>query len=464
MILKKYEVVVIGGGPGGYVAAIRAAKLGKKVAIVEASDLGGTCLNRGCIPSKILLRHSEVLENIEKAKSWGIETGPVTISLSKMLNRKDQVIKQLRTGIGFLLKQGKIDIYNGLGEVQSNQEIIVKMKDKDEVITIIGEKIIIATGSSPIIPPIEGMKEVSFYTSDTIFDIDRIPDSIVIIGGGIIGVEFACIFSSLKVNVTMIEMGDRITPSEDPDVSKILTKELQKKGVRILTNTKVIRLKKGDSEQEVHIETADGHQDVIPVDDILLSVGRKPNHSASEKLNLQLDGPFIKVNDQMQTSVPSVYAVGDVIGGWQLAHVASAEGVIAASNAAGQNEKINYKVVPRCVYTNPEIASVGLTEEEAAAQGLNYKVVRVDHISNGKALALDEKEGFVKIIADTTYGEILGVTIVGPHATEMIAEPSAFIHLEGTMEELASMIHPHPTVSESLYEAAASWLGKGVHY
>jgi dihydrolipoamide dehydrogenase len=462
--LNKYEVVVIGGGPGGYVAAIRAAKLGKKVALVEAEDLGGTCLNRGCIPSKILLRHSEVLDHIEKAKNWGIETGPVTLSLSKMLNRKNQIINQLRTGIGFLLKQGKIDVYNGFGEIQPNQQIVVKMKNKEEEIVISGEKIIIATGSSPVVPPIEGIEDVSYYTSDTVFNIDRLPESIVIIGGGIIGVEFACIFSSLQVKVTIVEMGDRITPSEDRDVSKALTKELQKKGVQILTGTKVIRFENKEPKQQVYIETADGRKDMIETDDILLSVGRKPNHSASKKLNLQLDGPFIKVNDQMQTSISSVYAVGDVIGGWQLAHVASAEGLVAASNVAGEHVKVNYKVVPRCIYTNPEIASVGLTEEEATAKGLKFKVVKVDHNSNGKALALDEKEGFVKIIADTTYGEILGVTMIGPHVTEMIGEPSAFIHLEGTVEELASMIHPHPSVSESIYEAAASWLGKGVHH
>jgi len=460
--LEKYEVVIIGGGPGGYVAAIRAAKLGRKVALVEADYLGGTCLNRGCIPSKTLLRHAEVIENIKKAKAWGIETGPVTFSFPKMLKRKDQVINQLRTGIGFLLKQGKIDVYNGYGEVQFNKEITIKSKDKQE--TIYGEKIILATGSTPIVPPIEGANETPYLTSDTVFDLEKVPESIVIIGGGIIGVEFAGIFSSLNVDVTIVELADRIISTEDPEASKVLKRSLEAKGVNIFTKTKVVKLAQFEGKKQVHIEKNNGSTEVINTDSILLSVGRKPNLAASKKLSLELDGPFIKVNEKMQTSISSIYAVGDVIGGYQLAHVASAEGLVAAANASGEEETVNYKVVPRCVYTNPEIASVGLSEEELKKKGIKYKVVRVDHNSNGKALALDEKEGFVKLLADEKYGEILGVTMIGPHVTEMITEPSAFIHLEGTVEELASMIHAHPSISETLYEAAASWLGKGVHH
>jgi dihydrolipoamide dehydrogenase len=460
--VKKYDIVVIGGGPGGYVAALRAAQHGMKVALVEAHDLGGTCLNRGCIPSKTLLRHSEIIENIEKAKSWGIETGPVTLSLKKMLERKDQVIHKLRNGISYLLKKGKIDLLNGYGEVKKDGKIVVKTEGKEQ--TISTEKIIIATGSSPVIPAIPGLDQDSYYTSDTIFNIEKIPGSMVIVGGGIIGVEFACIFSSLQVPVTIVEMGDRIVPSEDKDASRALSQSLEEKGITILTNAKVKEITSSEGKQSVQVETGNGKTESIECDALLLSVGRKPNTSCFSELNLEMNGPFVKVDREMKSSLPSVYAVGDVVGGWQLAHVASAEGLIAAANASGEKEEVDYKVVPRCVYTSPEIASVGFTEEEAKKQGLSYKVVKIDHAGNGKALAIDEKEGFVKLIADTKYGEILGVTMVGPHVTEMIAEPSAFIQLEGTVDELASMIHPHPTVSESVFEAAASWLGKGIHH
>lgn len=460
--MNNYEVVVLGGGPGGYVAAIRAAKLGKKVALIEARELGGTCLNRGCIPSKTLLRHAEVIETIEKARNWGIETGEMTFSLSKMLARKDAVIQQLRNGISHLLKQGKIDVYNGIGNVQAGGEITVQLAEKKE--SIRGDKIILATGSRPLVPAIEGIDKAAYFTSDTIFDIDKIPKSMVIIGGGIIGVELACIFASLNVPVSIVEMSDRIVPSEEPEASKALSKSLKKKQITILTSTKVMKIEQQDSNQLIHIESADGKAQTVETEAILMAVGRAPNTSAFDNLNLEMDGPFVKVTSTMQTSDASIYAVGDVTGGWQLAHVASAEGGVAAANAAGETETVDYRMVPRCVYTSPEIASVGLTEADAKRQGIDYKVVRVDHAGNGRALAQDEKEGFTKLIAGTKYGEILGVLMVGPHVTEMIAEPSAFIHLEGTVDELASMIHAHPTITESLYEAAASWIGKGVHH
>ena len=460
--MKTYEVVVIGGGPSGYVAAIRAAKLGKTVALVEARELGGTCLNRGCIPSKTLLRHAEVIDSIEKAKSWGIETGPVKVTLSKMMERKDQVIQTLRNGIGHLMKQGKIDVLNGYGEVEPDGIVRVDQNGSEE--TIKGDKLILATGSKPIVPPIPGLEEGRFQTSDTIFGITELPESLVIVGGGIIGVEFACIFAALGVPVTIVEMGSRIVPSEDPQAAKVLAKSLKKKGISILTATKVTAVEQGENGQTVHVESEKGQSGVLDTGMVLLSVGRSPNLSAFDSLKLEMNGPFVKVDEHMATSLPNVYAAGDLVGNWQLAHVASAEGLVAAANAAGEEETIDYHVVPRCVYTSPEIASVGMTEEEAEQKGISFKVVKIDHAGNGKALTLDEKEGFTKLIADTTYGEILGVSMVGFHVTEMIAEPSAFMRLEGTVDELATMIHAHPTVTEALYEAAASWLGKGVHY
>lgn len=458
--MKSYNIAVVGGGPGGYVAAIRAAKEGKTVALIEADHLGGTCLNRGCIPSKTLLRHAEVIEDIKAAKNWGIETGELTLSLDKMMARKDQVIKRLRGGIGALLKAGKVDVYQGIGTVQPDKSIIVSGTEDQ---TIKADSIILATGSAPFVPPIPGTDQVSYHTSDTIFGITQIPESIVIIGGGVIGVEFACIFESLGTKVTVVEMADRLVPMEDPDASAALRKALQKKSISILTETKVESLAAGRDGNVVNITDPSGNPGELHCSEILIAVGRRPNVSGIADLGLKMNGPFVEVNDYMETSIPGIYAVGDLIGGWQLAHVASAEGTVAALNASGQRTPIDYRVVPRCVYTQPEIASVGLTEEEARKKGYSVKVEVYKHAANGKAMAIDHTDGFVKIIADQKYGEILGVVLVGAHVTEMIATPSAFMHLEGTVEEMANMIYPHPAVSETMMEVAASWLGKGIH-
>jgi dihydrolipoamide dehydrogenase len=293
--------------------------------------------------------------------------------------------------------------------------------------------------------------------------IPAIPKSIVIIGGGFIGVEFACIFESLGTKVTIVEMADRLLPNEDPDAAAALHKALQKKKITILTQAKVESLSNGEQSKAVSITMASGDSMNVACMEILIAVGRKPNLTGISELGLKMNGPFVAVDRFLETSLKGLYAVGDLIGGWQLAHVASAEGTAAALNISGKREAMNYKVVPRCVYTHPEIASVGLTEEEARKMGYSVKTEVYSHAGNGKAIAMDQKDGFVKLISETKYGEILGVVLVGPHATEMISTSSAFIHLEGTVDELASMIFPHPTVSETMLEVASSWLGKGIH-
>lgn len=458
--MKSYQIAIIGGGPGGYVAALRAAKEGKTVSLIEADHLGGTCLNRGCIPSKTLLRHAEVIEDIKEAKSWGIETGELTLSLEKMMARKDQVIKRLRMGIGSLLKAGKVDVYQGIGTVHPDKSIIISGTEDQ---TIKADSIILATGSVPFVPPIPGTEVVPYHTSDTIFGLTEIPESIVIIGGGVIGVEFACILNSLGTKVTVVEMADRLVPMEDPDATAALRKALKKKGISILTETKVESLAMNQAEKVVRISDKAGKASELLCSEILIAVGRRPNLSGIADLALHMNGPFVDVNEHMETSAPGIYAVGDLVGGWQLAHVASAEGTVAALNASGQRVPVDYRVVPRCVYTQPEIASVGLTEEEARQKGYQVKVEIYQHGANGKAMAMEHKDGFVKLIAEEKYGEILGVVLVGAHVTEMIAAPSAFMSMEGTVEEMAHMIYPHPAVSETLMEAAAAWLGKGVH-
>jgi dihydrolipoamide dehydrogenase len=456
--LKIYDVVVIGAGPGGYVAAEEAARYGQSVAIIENKYLGGTCLNSGCIPSKTLLRHSEVIELMEKAKSWGIEFENVKLSFDKMMYRKTKVIEQLRSGVKGILNHANVDIYNGTASIDKNKKIVIESDRKTEVIS--AGKIIIATGSKPAIPPINGIENVSYHTSDTIFEIQDIPKSVAIVGGGIIGVEFACIFSALNVEVTVIEMADRLLASEDEAAASLISKKLKKDNVTIITSAKLHGITESDDGKMIRVETSSGNQLSVQADELLLATGRKPNLSAVSKLNLQMNGPFIAVNKQMETSVPNVYAIGDVIGGWQLAHVASAEGIVAASNASGIFKEINYKTVPRCIYSSPEIASVGLTEKEAREKGSSVRIETFPLSSSGKALAMGERAGFIKLIADETYGDILGVVMVGPHVTEMISEASSLIFLEGTVDELASLIHPHPTLSEGLWEAARNWLAK----
>ncbi|WP_312116368.1 dihydrolipoyl dehydrogenase [Brevibacillus reuszeri] len=459
--MQTYDIAVIGGGPAGYVAAIRASKEGKRVALIEADFVGGTCLNRGCIPSKTLLHSAGVIDQIRQASSWGIETGEVTVSLEKMMARKNQVITRLRTGITSLLKAGKIDLLQGFGEVNADKSIRVQIGE--EVQTIQASSIILATGSTPAVPPIPGLADVPFYTSDTIFDIEQVPESIAILGGGFIGVEFACIFASLGAKVTIVEMADRLIPLEDADASSVLSKSLRSKGVTLGTGLKVTSVSKTNGGIQVNAENTKGETQTVSCEALLVAVGRKPNLSAFSQLKLELSGPFVKVNEFLETSVPGIFAAGDLIGGWQLAHAASAEGQAAAINAAGGKQKVNDKAVPRCIYTHPEISSVGLSEEEAKARGYNVKTSIYQHSGNGKALASDESGGFTKLIAEETYGEVLGIVMVGPHVTEMIAAGTAFLSLEATVDDVAEIIYPHPTVSESLMEVAAKWLGKGIH-
>lgn len=459
--MQTYDIAVLGGGPAGYVAAIRASKEGKRVALIEADFVGGTCLNRGCIPSKTLLHSAGVIDQIRKASSWGIETGEVTVSLEKMMTRKNQVITRLRTGITSLLKAGKIGLLQGFGEVNADKSIRVRIGE--EVQTIQAGSIILATGSTPAVPPIPGLADVPFYTSDTIFDIEQVPESIAILGGGFIGVEFACIFASLGAKVTIVEMADRLIPLEDADASSVLSKSLRSKGVTLGTGLKVTSVTQTSEGIQVNAENTKGDTQRVSCEALLVAVGRKPNLSAFSQLNLELNGPFVKVNEYLETSVPGIFAAGDLIGGWQLAHAASAEGQTAAINAAGGKQKVNDRAVPRCIYTHPEISSVGLSEEEAKARGYNVKTSIYQHSGNGKALASDESGGFTKLIAEETYGEVLGIVMVGPHVTEMIAAGTAFLSLEATVDDVADMIYPHPTVSESLMEVAAKWLGKGIH-
>lgn len=457
--MEKYDLVVIGGGPGGYSAAIRATKEGLSVALVEGRDLGGTCLNRGCIPSKTLLKHAEVLEELKNAKTFGITVSNISFNMKEMVDRKNKVVNMLKNGVKGLLRQNKIKVIEGFGTVGENKVVTVVQDKKTSYVQ--GEKVILANGSKPFIPKIPGLEEIPYYTSDTIFDIEEVPSHMVIAGGGVIGIEIACIFNSLGTKVEIVEMAERIIPNEDRDATTHLEKELQRKGITIRTSTKITGFKK-DNNITVEMENEKGEIS-SKTDSVLIAVGRTPNFTGIEELPMKYDGKFVSVTNNMETSIPGIYAIGDFIGGYQLAHAATAEGLIAVDHIKGKNNNKS-PIIPRCVYSFPEIASVGLTEEEAKNAGYKVKVKTANIASNGKAIAANENNGFMKIIADDKYGEILGVVMVGSHVTEMISSGTAFIHLEGTVEEIDSMVFPHPTIAETLTETAAAWLGRGIHY
>ena len=460
--MKNFDIVIIGGGPGGYVAALRASNLGKSVALIEKLDIGGTCLNKGCIPSKTFLSYAKTIENIQQAKTWGIETGELSISLDKLKTRNKQVIKGLRSGIAGLIKKEKITYISGDANVTKDKKIEIKLSD-DTVETISGDKIIVATGSTPFVPDLPGIDDVNYYTSDTIFDIKSLPESLAIIGGGVIGVEFANIFSSLGVKVTIIEMADRLVPGEDKEATKLLQKHLKSMNVKFSLGSEVKEMKNESNKTALYIQNAKNEEQVIECDDVLIAIGRKANLSAIHELDLKMTRSFVAVNSSMETSLDSVYAIGDLVGGYQLAHVASAEGLVAAHHASGGNKEMDYSIIPRCVYTTLEISSVGINEKQAKEKGIAYRVVKYNLAGNGKAITMGEAVGFIKLIIEEKYGEILGVVMTGPNVTEMISQASSYMFLEGTVEELEGMIQPHPSLSESLFEAAASYMGRGIH-
>lgn len=458
--MTNYDVLILGGGPGGYVAAIKAAQLGAKVAVVEKERLGGVCLNWGCIPTKTLLKTAKLYKDIQKADSFGIigvDISSIKVDWKLLLKRKDRVVNQLVNGIYGLFKKNKIDLYEGKGTILNKNQIEVN----GQVIT--GKNLIIAIGAGDSSPPIIGLdhmvKKGRAINSKGALQLEEIPKDLVIVGGGVIAVEFATLFNALGSNVTIIQRSNRILSGVESEMATTLEKHLKREGVNILTSSKLISF----SDDGVKIEHK-GEEKIIKGDKYLVSLGVKPDLSQFKNLDLEIDEKgFIKTNDKMETSIKGVYAIGDLNGKFALAHVASAEGIVAAENIMGIESRLNYNIVPQCVYSFPELASVGLTEEAAKEKGLDVTVSKFPLAANGKALAEGESLGFVKIIADNQYGEILGVHIMAPHATDMIAEAVTAMQLEGTVYDLAKAIHPHPTLSEIVSEAAHGAIDKPIH-
>ncbi|HDK7173921.1 TPA: dihydrolipoyl dehydrogenase [Clostridium botulinum] len=458
------KLVVIGGGPGGYVAAIRGAQLGAEVTLIEKEKLGGTCLNVGCIPTKVLLHSSELLHEVKEAKALGIEVNEeVKVNWPQLQNRKNTVVNTLVSGVSSLLEHNKVKVINGTATFEEKSSIKVT-KDQGESENIQFDNVIISSGSVPFIPPIKGKELEGVIDSTGALSLDSIPKSIVIIGGGVIGIEFANIFNSLGCKVTVIEMLPFILPPVDREISQILKEKLKKDGIDIYNNCKVTKIENSNENLKVSFEEANSKLN-IEAQKVLIAVGRRANIS---NLNLESTGVYIEkgyisVNDSMETNIKGIYAIGDCTGKNMLAHVASDQGIIAVENIMGKNKKMDYKTVPACVYTKPELASVGLTEEQAKERSIDYKVGKFPLIYNGKSLIMNDTEGFIKIIADKKYEEVLGVHILGPRATDLITEAALALRLEATLEEIITTVHAHPTIGEAMKEAALAVNKEAIH-
>lgn len=473
---QNYDIVILGGGTGGYVAAIRAAQLGLKTAIVEKGKLGGTCLHKGCIPSKALLRSAEVYATTKNhAADFGVNTGEVTLDFSRVQARKESIVSQLHQGVQGLMKKGKIDVFEGTGRMlgpsifspSPGGTVSVEMNNGEENEMLIPKNVIIATGSRPRSLPGLTIDGTQVMTSDEALVMTELPKSILIVGGGVIGIEWASMLNDFGVEVTVIEYADRIIPTEDADVSKEMQKLLAKKGITFATSAKVLSETLETSEGSVTISAEfKGETKTFTAEKMLVSVGRQANveNIGIENTDIVVDKGFVQVKNTFQTKESHIYAIGDVIGGLQLAHVASHEGITAVEHIAGQKtHAIDYNLVSRCIYSNPEAASVGITQQQAKEQGFDVKVGKFSFKAIGKALVYGESDGFVKIIADKNTNDILGVHMIGPHVTDMISEAGLAMVLDATPWEIANTIHPHPTLSEVMGEAALAVEGKAIH-
>jgi dihydrolipoamide dehydrogenase len=470
---QEYDVIVIGAGTGGYVAAIRAAQLGLKTAVVEKQKaLGGTCLLWGCIPTKALLEHAHALKVVQHAKEWGVTIsgqGPVGIDMNQVQTRKDRVVTGLTKGVEFLFKKNKIDWIKGTARLTGNGGVDVFEGEKQTLRA--RKEIIVATGSTPRgVPGIE-IDRTRIITSDEAIGLREVPKTMVIMGSGAVGVEFASIFNRFGSDVTLVELLPRLVPVEDEAVSAELEKSFRKQGITSHTSAKVTAAKVNGGGVDVDVQLADGTTKTIRTDYLLVATGRGPVTTGlnADGVGLQIEKGYIRVDTQFRTNVPGISAVGDVItfgapGHPQMAHVSSAEGIIAAERIAGLDVRpINYDHVPGCTYCDPEIGSVGLTEAEAKARGFDVRVGMFPFGVLGRAKMAQETDGFVKIVADRKYDELLGVHMIGPRSTELVAEATVALRLESTVEELIRTIHAHPTFAEAIGEAAHAVHGAAIH-
>ena len=463
---EKFQAVVIGGGPGGYVCAIRLSQLGIKTACVESREsLGGTCLNIGCIPSKNLLNFSENFHKAKKLTNLGIEIGEVKLNLEKMMKNKDKAVSTLTKGVEFLFKKNKVTHLKGIASFKSKNQISIVNKEKKEI-SIETDNVIISTGSEPVSLPGTKFDEETIVSSTGALSLKKIPKKMVVVGGGYIGLEMGSVWSRLGSEVHIIEFLDHITPGMDKEISKEFMKILQKQGIKFHMQTKVDSIKKNKNGASVSTTNKEGKKVNFECDVVLISVGRK---SYIKNLNLEAVGVAldqkkrIKTDKNFLTNVKNIYAIGDVIKGPMLAHKAEEEGIAVAENIAGQSGHVNYDVIPGVIYTSPEVAAIGKTEEQLNELNIKYKIGKFPFMANSRAKAIDQSEGFVKILSDQTTDKVLGAHIIGNHAGEMIAEIAIAMEFGASSEDIARTCHAHPTFSEALKEAALSVDKRAIH-
>ncbi|HHW03076.1 MAG TPA: dihydrolipoyl dehydrogenase [Thermoanaerobacterales bacterium] len=460
------DITIIGGGPGGYVAAIQAAKMGAKVILIEKDTLGGTCLNRGCIPTKSLVRSAEVYNNLKDAENFGCHAEKISVDIKKVVSRKDRIINQLVKGIDYILKKHNVKVIKGTGEIKDSQTVFVKEGVAE--ITIKTKNIIIATGSKSSSLPIPGKDLECVMDSSDALQMDELPEKMVIIGGGVIGMEFAFIFSGFGVDVTVVEFLDEVLAAFDSDIIEEISKIAKGKGIKIFTGSKVEQIIQGEDGQSIVVFSKDNEKKYISADKVLMAVGRQPSLDGLDVASLGLElndkGRGIKVNEKMQTNIPNIYAIGDVTNRVLLAHVASHQGIVAVKNIMGVPSEIDYNVIPSAIFTDPEIAMVGIGEKAAKKQGIDVEVGKFPFAASGKALTMGESRGFVKIIKQKCTGKILGGAIIGPHATDLIAEIALAVKKGLTCEDVIETVHAHPTTAEAIHEAVLAAESGAIHF
>ncbi|MGQ9681055.1 MAG: dihydrolipoyl dehydrogenase [Anaerolineae bacterium] len=457
------DIIVIGGGPGGYVAALRAAQLGARVTLVEAACLGGVCLNVGCIPTKALLHSAEVYHLASHAAQFGVRVSGAEPDWPAMQKRKAEVVSKMVGGVTMLLNRAGVNVVQGRARFAGPLQVIIENKAGTEMVA--ADRFIIATGSSPLRLPIPGADLPGVLDSTGALELEALPESLVVVGGGAVGLEFATLFATLGTKVTVVEMLPRLAPLADASIGDALRTALQIQGVRVHLNTKIAGIEAaGEGLLRARLQGPQG-ESTIEAEKVLLAAGRRPNVEGLglEMAQIKNDRKGITVDERMATNVAGVYAIGDVVGGMMLAHVASHQGIVAAENALGHEARMRYNAVPSCIFARPEAASVGLTEEQAREQGYDVRIGRFPFNGNGKAVAQGEIEGFVKVVAEARYGAVLGVHIVGPHASDLILEGILGLTLETTLDEIAETIHPHPTLGEAIAEAGLAALGRALH-